>query len=49
MKSVDQVSQSLAKRFTKDYLFVSLIPVLLLLVFTMSGAFFAENYISDLI
>jgi len=49
MKSVDQVSQSLAKRFTKDYLFVSLIPVLLLLVFTMSGAFLAENYISDLI
>jgi len=49
MKSVDQASQSLAKRFTKDYLFVSLIPVLLLLVFTISGAFLEKNYISDLI
>ncbi|MBW2563058.1 MAG: PAS domain S-box protein, partial [Deltaproteobacteria bacterium] len=49
MKSVDQSSQSLAKRFTKDYLFVSLMPILLLLVFTMGGAFLAENYISDLI
>jgi len=49
MKSVDQVSQSLAKRFTKDYLFVSLIPVLLLLVFIITGAFLAKNHISDLI
>ena len=49
MKSVNQVSHSLTKRFTKDYLFVSLIPVLLLLVFTMSGAFLAKNHISDLI
>jgi len=49
MKSVDQVSQSLAKRFTKHYLYISLIPVLLLLVFTISGAFLTENYISDLI
>jgi len=49
MKSVDQVSQSLAKRFTKDYLIVSLMPVLLLLVFTVSGALLAENHISALI
>ena len=49
MKNGNQVSQSLAKRFTKDYLFVSLMPVLLLLVFTMSGAFLAKNHISDLI
>lgn len=49
MKSVDQLSQSLAKRFTKDYLFVSLMPVLLLLVFTISVAVLTENYISDLI
>lgn len=49
MKSVDQATQSLAKRFTKDYLFVSLIPVLLLLVFIITGAFLAKNHISDLI
>ncbi|MDY6792735.1 MAG: PAS domain S-box protein [Thermodesulfobacteriota bacterium] len=49
MKRVDQVTQSLAKRFTKDYLFVSLIPVLLLLAFTVSGAFLIENHTSDLI
>ena len=49
MKSVNHVSQSLAKRFTKDYLFVSLIPVLLLLVFIITGAFLAKNHISDLI
>ena len=49
MKSIDQASQSLAKRFTKDYLFVSLIPVLLLFVFTITGAFIAKNYISGLI
>jgi len=49
MKSVDQTSQSLAKRFTKYYLFVSLIPVFLLLVFIITGAFLAKNHISDLI
>jgi PAS domain S-box-containing protein len=49
MKATARKSQSLVKKFTTEYLAVSLIPVLLFFICTVIGAYFAQHSISGLI
>ena len=49
MKRAEKPSHSLVKKFTREYLFVSLIPVGIFFVCVLTGVFFAQKYIADLI
>jgi hypothetical protein len=49
MKSPQPQSQSLIKKFIREYLLLSLIPVLSFFACTVIGAFFAEHHVDDLI
>jgi PAS domain S-box-containing protein len=49
MKPAEAHSQSLVKKFTREYLFLSLIPVVSFFICTTMGAFFSERYIAQLI
>ncbi|MGA8240852.1 MAG: PAS domain S-box protein [Desulfobacterales bacterium] len=49
MKRTEKPSHSLVKKFTREYLFVSLIPVGIFFVCVLTGVFFAQKYIADLI
>lgn len=42
-------SQSLVKKFTREYLLLSLIPIVAFFVCTACGAIFAERYVADLL
>jgi two-component system cell cycle sensor histidine kinase/response regulator CckA len=48
-KRTDVHSQSLVKKFTREYLFLSLIPIVSFFVCTAFGAIFAERYIAELL
>ncbi len=49
IKSTGTHPQSLVKKFTREYLLLSLIPVVSFFVCTAMGAIFAERYIAELI
>jgi len=49
MKRAEKPSHSLVQKFTREYLFVSLIPVGIFFVFVLTGVFLAQKYIADLI
>ncbi len=49
MNAPDAPSQSLVRRFTREYLLLSLIPVVSFFVCTVLGAVFSERYVADLI
>ncbi|MFZ0240061.1 MAG: PAS domain S-box protein [Desulfobacterales bacterium] len=49
MDRTEKHSQSLVKRFTGEYLFVSLLPVGIFFIFLLAGVFFAQRYTADLI
>ncbi len=42
-------SASMVKKFTREYLFISLIPVMVFFLFALFGMFYAQNYIAGLI
>jgi PAS domain S-box-containing protein len=48
-KSSESATQSLVRKFTREYLFLSLIPVVTFFICTVLGALFSERYIADLI
>jgi len=41
--------RSMEKKFTKDYLLVSLIPVVLMIVLVVTGSFMVRRYLADMI
>ena len=49
IKSPQSQSHSLMKKFTREYLLLSLIPVLSFFACTVIGALFAEHHVDDLI
>ena len=49
MKRAEKPSHSLVQKFTREYLFVSLIPVGIFFVCVLTGVFLAQKYIADLI
>ncbi|MGD8269641.1 MAG: hypothetical protein PVH69_05660, partial [Desulfobacterales bacterium] len=49
MKRTEKPSHSLVKKFTREYLFVSLIPVGIFFICMLTGVFFAQTYMADLI
>lgn len=49
MKSSRRDSKSMARQFVRDYLLVSLVPVLLLVAFVTSGAWLGKTYLDGLI
>ena len=49
MKRTEKPSHSLVQKFTREYLFVSLIPVGIFFICVLAGVFFAQTYIADLI
>jgi PAS domain S-box-containing protein len=49
MNAPEAPSQSLVRRFTREYLFLSLIPVVSFFVCTVLGAVFSERYVAELI
>lgn len=49
MRPQKRHSKSMARQFVRDYLMVSLIPILLLVVFVTSGAWVAKTYLDGLI
>ncbi|MFZ1953886.1 MAG: hypothetical protein WAU34_00255, partial [Desulfobacterales bacterium] len=49
MKRTEKPSPSLVKKFTREYLFVSLIPVGIFFICVLTGVFFAQKYIAALI
>ena len=49
MERSRQTTRSIAKQFTRDYLLISLIPVILVILLTLGGAIIAEPYVVDLI
>ena len=49
MKSPQTQSQSLIKKFGREYLLLSLIPVLSFFACTVMGTLFAERHVADLI
>ncbi len=49
MQKSTRSSTSMVKEFTRQYLLISLFPVVLLFVFTIAGGFFAQRHLSALI
>ncbi len=49
MQKKPSVTRSIAHQFTRHYLIVSIIPVILLLILIVTGAIFARNHMADLI
>jgi len=49
MKKSNRQSRSMARQFARDYLFVSLIPIVLLLFFVVFGSLVTKNYLEDLL
>jgi len=49
MKTSAHPSHSMARQFVRDYLLVSLVPILLLVAFIASGAWVAKTYLDGLI
>ncbi|MGD8389738.1 MAG: PAS domain S-box protein, partial [Desulfobacteraceae bacterium] len=49
MKSSARPSHSMTRQFVRDYLLVSLVPILLLVAFIASGAWVAKTYLDGLI
>ena len=49
MQNSNRQSRSMARQFARDYLFVSLIPIVLLLFFVVSGSLVTKNYLENLI
>jgi len=47
--SSESATQSLVRKFTREYLFLSLIPVVTFCICTVLGAVFSERYIGELI
>ncbi|MBC2743374.1 MAG: PAS domain-containing protein [Desulfosarcina sp.] len=49
MQNSERPSKSMVREFTKQYLLISIIPVVLFFIFAIAGGYFAQRHISNLL